>query len=848
MKTYYQRIFSVLLIFVFLFGWLGWDVNSGTAAAKPLTSPPEDVLLEDLLDDAPVIDVWYGPTQTFGNPANPQGQIAILGNVSAEATTLHYSLNGGVEKELTIGPDTRRLANVGDFAVELFDDELNGLPQTNTVEIIANSGELTETSVTVTVNYERWRRISLASDYVVDNWNNFLSQSQVVDGKWHTANTKLYTTEPGYDRMVAIGDMGWQDYEILAEIKPMGIDPACTDYDCGSVSFGPGIGLLARWTGHTDNPVAGTQPKSGWLPLGAIGWYRWATDGTGGFQIYHDADHIESSGESTLSLGVTYMFKFQVETLGDGSPEYRLKVWPKATSEPPAWNVTWQGSPDDPRSGSAVLFAHHVNAEFGEVRVRQLNPSVKSNIVFDDFNECALDPGVWQLYTPVNQTQTSAVIVGAFSGDAKLNISIPGNLPSDHNPDVESNQAARVRQTITDEDFHVEAKFDSAVNTQYQMQGIMVEGIDPNNFMRFEFYNDGTDTYFYARSFQGANSQEYANKVIMTGGSSPLYLRVFRSGDRWITGYSLTGNPSSWVTVATFPYMMDMDKIGLYAGNADAPSAPSHTAVIDYFRDADDAGFVDDAEVGDIAIDLTIVGNGTVTKNPDLAVYTCGQTVQLTANPAPGHSFVGWEGDLTGTQNPASVVMNRPKSITANFEVNTYLLSVTKTGTGTGTVTSTPAGIACGSDCSEEYAHGTAVTLTASEDGGSSFTGWSGAGCSGTGTCVVTMTEAKNVQANFLLGTSALVVEKAGDGDGLVTSSPAGINCGAACSASFTNGTSVTLTAMANSGSTFEGWSGSGCSGTGTCVVMVDAVKTVTATFTAIEISSYEVYIPLVVR
>ena len=77
-----------------------------------------------------------------------------------------------------------------------------------------------------------------------------------------------------------------------------------------------------------------------------------------------------------------------------------------------------------------------------------------------------------------------------------------------------------------------------------------------------------------------------------------------------------------------------------------------------------------------------------------------------------------------------------------------YTLTVTKAGTGSGTVTSNPAGINCGADCSEAYNQGTSVTLTATPDSGSTFTGWSGA-CSGTGACIVNMTSDKAVTAAF---------------------------------------------------------------------------------------------------
>ena len=76
----------------------------------------------------------------------------------------------------------------------------------------------------------------------------------------------------------------------------------------------------------------------------------------------------------------------------------------------------------------------------------------------------------------------------------------------------------------------------------------------------------------------------------------------------------------------------------------------------------------------------------------------------------------------------------------------------------------------------------------------------------------------------------ALTVTKSGTGSGTVTSSPTGINCGSTCSASFTSGTTVTLTASAASGSAFAGWSGA-CSGTGSCSVSMSAAKSVGAVF-----------------
>ncbi len=84
------------------------------------------------------------------------------------------------------------------------------------------------------------------------------------------------------------------------------------------------------------------------------------------------------------------------------------------------------------------------------------------------------------------------------------------------------------------------------------------------------------------------------------------------------------------------------------------------------------------------------------------------------------------------------------------------------------------------------------------------------------------------------VGTTAtfpLTASKDGAGQGHVSSTPAGINCGEACQAGFAAGAPVTLTATTGTGFVFVGWQGAGCSGTGACHVMMDAARHVTATF-----------------
>ena len=166
-------------------------------------------------------------------------------------------------------------------------------------------------------------------------------------------------------------------------------------------------------------------------------------------------------------------------------------------------------------------------------------------------------------------------------------------------------------------------------------------------------------------------------------------------------------------------------------------------------------------------------------------------------------------------------------------------LTITKSGSGNGSVTSTPQGIDCGADCFEVYLPGQGVTLTATPDIGSTFVGWTGdADCSDG---AVTMNVDKTCTATFNTVQYTLTVTKSGTGNGTVTSTSPGINCGSTCTASYTEGTNVTLTALADAGSTFVGWSGGGCSGTGPCTISLNSDTTITASFVLLENCAYTI-------
>jgi uncharacterized repeat protein (TIGR02543 family) len=118
--------------------------------------------------------------------------------------------------------------------------------------------------------------------------------------------------------------------------------------------------------------------------------------------------------------------------------------------------------------------------------------------------------------------------------------------------------------------------------------------------------------------------------------------------------------------------------------------------------------------INSYGLTATSSGNGSVSKSPDQTSYDHGTVVTLTATPAAGYHFIGWTGDVTSSANPLDVTMDSSKTLTANFAINTYALSISVEN---GTVTKSPT-------C--RVRPRTTITLTATPATGYRFTGWTG--------------------------------------------------------------------------------------------------------------------------
>jgi alpha-tubulin suppressor-like RCC1 family protein len=215
---------------------------------------------------------------------------------------------------------------------------------------------------------------------------------------------------------------------------------------------------------------------------------------------------------------------------------------------------------------------------------------------------------------------------------------------------------------------------------------------------------------------------------------------------------------------------------------------------------------------------VTMSGTGVTWTSSNTAVATIDATGRATGVGAGTTTITATDGSGASASTTLTVV----------GEAN---LTVFRTGAGTGTVTSNPPGINCGTDCSETYASGTVVTLTASAAGDSTFAGWSGCDTVSGATCTVTVDSGRTATAAFDLKRFVLTVNKTGlvSSQGSVTSNPPGIDCGADCAETYTSGTVVTLTASPSM--LFGSWSGCDSVSGMTCTVTVTSARSVTAGF-----------------
>lgn len=190
---------------------------------------------------------------------------------------------------------------------------------------------------------------------------------------------------------------------------------------------------------------------------------------------------------------------------------------------------------------------------------------------------------------------------------------------------------------------------------------------------------------------------------------------------------------------------------------------------------------------------LTITNtNGTVSTNPQSNDNRYGQNTQvsLTATPINGYEFEKWEGDITGTENPTTIIMNSEKSVIAVFKQKQHLLTITAVN---GSVTTNP------SSSNSRYGQNTQIALTATPNDGFEFEKWEGDITGTENPTTIIMNSAKSVTAVFKQKQHLLIIVST---NGTVSTDPGSSDN------TFNQNAQVTLTAIPDDGFEFEKWEG----------------------------------------
>lgn len=322
--------------------------------ADPIEDGDGEIIMPPM-PGPPDIAVWYGDEQDFG-PGLGQPLINVLGKITDEDGVVgaEYTLNGGEVTPLGLGPDDLRLVNEGDFNVELEVAVLQ--PGANTIEITAEDGAGEITVKTITVNYDD--SAGPAKGPVSVDWstvNAITDVGQVVDGLWELTEDGPRAVEPGYDRLITIGDYTW-DPHMEVEISFKIHDYACCDT--------PAVGFAFGWQGHTGDEV----PKAEW-PLEALTWVRDLPWDPHHRIITYPETIQDAAPRPDIVFDTWYKLKSRSEPASGGMSLVRSKMWQADQSEPSSWALS---ATVPERSGSLLLVAYLLDVTIGNVTITPL--------------------------------------------------------------------------------------------------------------------------------------------------------------------------------------------------------------------------------------------------------------------------------------------------------------------------------------------------------------------------------------------------------------------------------------------------------------------------------------------
>ena len=322
------------------------------------------------------LQFWYGSHQHVGHLGHPQRFFNLLGTAKG-VTSLAYRLNDAKPHDLNLGKDHFRLLGAGDFNAEIAFESLRE-GDNKVVFTALHEGQCL--CKVLSLSYTAGRTWALPYNV---SWSQIAAAAeavQIVDGRWHLSRKGLRTAASGYDRLITLGDMRWQDYQITvqATIHDFFIAP---DHPWADGGLMGGLGVLFRWSGHRPDAHS---PYREWRPNGAIGWYRarWEekpaqvrclniSDAVVQDRLMVETEPLE------LLLNQPYTFQFAVQTQAAGTSLYRYRVWPTHHPERQLCDLSCRGNEGEAAQGSILLVCLFADVTVGNIAVEALGKGAR---------------------------------------------------------------------------------------------------------------------------------------------------------------------------------------------------------------------------------------------------------------------------------------------------------------------------------------------------------------------------------------------------------------------------------------------------------------------------------------
>lgn len=309
------------------------------------------------------IHLWYGHEQHFHAFGRPQQWINVLGRVTGDTPShLSATIDGTALPPISLGPDYHRLAEPGDFNVELPADDLS--PGRHLLELACGEARA---NVTLVVHEpppgEPLGHTDLRG---LSTWDRVQQYTQITDGLWSRTPEGLRTAAPYYDRVLAFGDMSLREYELRTTLMVHDIHRPGPE-DGGNMVIHFAVAL--RWPGHDLDEF---QPHRKWWPLGMTAEFqlqeqpnagRWRILGGAGFKVQSD----ELTPFEYLRW---YTVSAQAREIDQQTTRYSVKLWPSDQAEPDGRQITADKPTADIPSGGALVIGHYSDITVAEVELR----------------------------------------------------------------------------------------------------------------------------------------------------------------------------------------------------------------------------------------------------------------------------------------------------------------------------------------------------------------------------------------------------------------------------------------------------------------------------------------------